>query len=309
MTKTDVGQFTWQRGLLRAGPLGRRIELRSTGGRHGTAAARVIYRPLRPVGRAAAFFDRLLMRVRLGPKVDNPLAFADAFLHLLPKDVDGMAFMHSSTPGRGIAALTASGRPRYVLKVGTRDDHCLRNEGHVLTELPSMGLPFHVPEVLFADFVEDHFVVMSRAWSNCRQAGLLSRAELLDITVALGRSGNGKCSVGHGDLAPWNILRTPQGLGIVDWESASLAQRPLRDVIHYLVQAGGHLRWVDARTVVRELTESRGILAQLATRIGCPQPEVDRALQSYFASLPAANIRRVRGFRDSVASKLGLKVA
>lgn len=308
MTEVDVGKFTWQRGLLRAGPLGRRIELRSTGGRHGTAAARVIYRPLRRAGQAAAFFDLLMMRMKIGPKVGNPLAFADTFLQALPKDVDGMAFMHSSTPGRGIAALTASGRPRYVLKVGTRDDQRLQNEGHVLTKLPSVGLPFHVPELLFADFVGDHYVVMSRAWSDCHQAGLLSRDELLDITAALGRLGNDKCSVEHGDLAPWNILRTPQGLGIVDWESASLAQRPLRDVIHYFVQAGAHLRWIDARSVVRELTAPQGTLAQLATRIDCPQSEIDQTLQCYFASAPTANIRRVRSFRNNVASKLGLRV-
>ncbi|WNZ11722.1 phosphotransferase [Streptomyces sp. 11x1] len=308
MTMADVSQFTWQRGLLRAGPLGRRIELRSTGGRHGTAAARTIDRPLRPVGRAAALFDQLVMRMRIGPKVDNPLAFADTLLHALPEDVDGMAFMHSSTPGRCVAALSASGRPRYVLKVGNGDDRRLQNEGEVLTEIPSMGLPFKVPELLFADFVGDHFVVMSRAWSNCRQAGLLSRDELLGITAALGRPDSGTCSLGHGDLAPWNILRTPQGLGIVDWECASLTQRPLRDVIHYLVQAGGHLRWIKARAVVRELIEPQGTLAQLATRIGCPQPEVDQALRSYFASAPAASVRRVGAFRDHVASKLGLKV-
>lgn len=309
MTEPDVAQFTWQRGLLRSGPLGRRVELRSTGGRHGTAAARVIYRPLRPAGRAAALFDQLMMRMRIGPKVDNPLAFADTFLHALPADVDGMAFMHSSTPGRCIAALSASGHPRYVLKVGTRDDHRLRNEGEVLAKLPSLGFPFRVPELLFADFMGDHFVVMSRAWPNCRQAGLLARDELLDITAALGGPGNSGRSVAHGDLAPWNILRTPQGLGIVDWESASLAQHPLRDVIHYLVQAGAHLRWIDVRRAVRELKHPQGTLAQLAGRLGCPQSLVDQALQAYFTTAPAAHIRRVRRFRDSVATGLGIRGA
>ncbi|GAB2728003.1 phosphotransferase [Streptomyces bullii] len=306
MTDVAVGRFTWQRGLLRAGPLGRRIELRSTGGRHGTAAARVIYRPLRPAGRAAAFFDQLLMRMRLGPRVGDPLAFVGPLLRSLPSDVDGMAFMHSSTPGRCIAALSASGRPRYVLKVGRRDDHRLQNEGRVLAELPSLGLPFRVPELLFADFTGDHFAVMSRAWPNCRQADLLPPDELLDIAAALAGPGNGRASMAHGDLAPWNILRTPQGLGIVDWESASPARHPLRDVIHYLVQAGAHLGWIDARSVVHELTGSQGTLARLADRISCPQPVVDHALRSYFSSAPAANIRRVRAFRDGIASQLGL---
>ncbi|MFE9773387.1 phosphotransferase [Streptomyces sp. NPDC005931] len=249
------------------------------------------------------------MRAKLGPRVGDPLdPLADKLLRLLPEDVDGMAFMHSSTPGRYIAALTCSGRPSHVLKVGTRDDQRLRNEGEVLTRLPSLGLPFHVPELLFADFVGDHFVVMSRAWTNCRRAELLSRDELLDITTALAGPGNGTSRLGHGDLAPWNILRTHQGLGILDWESASPARTPLWDAVHYLVQAGAHLGWIDARSVVRELTGPQGTLAQLATRIGCPRCEIDRTLRSYFTAVPATNIRRVRDFRGDVASKLGLAV-
>lgn len=306
MTEACVDRFAWQRGLLRAGPLGRRIELRSTGGRHGAAAARVIDRPLRPIGRAASFFDQLVMRMKMGPRVSDPLAYMDTFLHTLPADVDGMAFMHSSTPGRCIAALSTEGFPRYVLKIGTSDDHRLQNEGSFLGNLSGMRFPFSVPELLFAEFVGDHFVLMSRAWENSRQVGLLSRDALLDITGALAAAGNGSRSVVHGDFAPWNLLRTPQGLGLVDWESARFADEPLRDMIHYLVQAGAHLRWFDVRQVVSELTHPQGSLAQLVSHLGCPQSLAEEALRAYFTTYPSVSVRRVRHFRDSVASGVGV---
>ena len=42
---------------------------------------------------------------------------------------------------------------------------------------------------------------------------------------------------GHGDLAPWNLLRTADGWCIVDWEDASDDAPAFEDPLHYLVQA------------------------------------------------------------------------
>jgi phosphotransferase family enzyme len=42
----------------------------------------------------------------------------------------------------------------------------------------------------------------------------------------------------HGDLAPWNILRTNRGWALLDWEASDLAP-PFYDLFHYLVQ--GHV--------------------------------------------------------------------
>lgn len=42
----------------------------------------------------------------------------------------------------------------------------------------------------------------------------------------------------HGDLAPWNVLRGPEGaLGAVDWECGSLESMPHLDLAHYILQS------------------------------------------------------------------------
>jgi Phosphotransferase enzyme family len=42
----------------------------------------------------------------------------------------------------------------------------------------------------------------------------------------------------HGDLAPWNVLRTERGWALVDWEAWDVAP-PFYDLFHYLLQ--GHV--------------------------------------------------------------------
>jgi aminoglycoside phosphotransferase (APT) family kinase protein len=65
-----------------------------------------------------------------------------------------------------------------------------------------------------------------------------------DVARALGaffqtRSGSGKTGVGlsHGDCAPWNLLRTDRGWGLVDWEEAHDQGMPFFDLFHYLILA------------------------------------------------------------------------
>jgi hypothetical protein len=50
---------------------------------------------------------------------------------------------------------------------------------------------------------------------------------------------NGEAMVGpvHGDLAPWNLLRTGRGWALVDWEAARTDGPAFHDVFHFLFQA------------------------------------------------------------------------
>jgi hypothetical protein len=41
----------------------------------------------------------------------------------------------------------------------------------------------------------------------------------------------------HGDLAPWNLLRTAGGWALVDWEAARPAGPAFHDIVHFLFQA------------------------------------------------------------------------
>jgi hypothetical protein len=307
MTTCVLGRdSTWRSGLLRAGLPGRRIGLRTTGGSGAAAATRLIYRPSRPMGRVAALFDQTAARLSVGPRVENPLAGLESLPADFLADADSAAVIRSSMPGRILAATSAKGSPRHVLKIGRADDLPLRNEAEFLRMIPAAGPPFLVPELLFAGRVGDRYIIVTLAWPRSRPAGPLTRNELLGLTEFIGKSRVGGGSFVHGDLAPWNVLRTPEGLGVVDWEAAHLTDQPLRDLVHYLMQAGAHLRWADVRTVVRELTHPQGMAAELASRLGRPGSLVRDALHEYVAHSPAACVPRVRRFRERVADAAGL---
>ncbi|MDQ0762558.1 phosphotransferase [Streptomyces canus] len=244
--------------------------------------------------------------MNVGPQVANPLEDVEPFLHRFLRDADGAAFMHSSMPGRCIIALSSGGNPCYVLKIGRADDHPLRNEAEFLMKVSGMRLGFRVPELVYADSVGERYVVVTHAWRKARLAGPLSRSEVLGITEVLGATKTGNASLIHGDLAPWNVLRTPGQIGVIDWEAARFADQPLGDLIHYLVQAGAILRWVDVPTVVRELTHPRGMVVELAARLGLPRSQVAEGVHAYFTSFPPVSVKRVRRFREDVAVAVGV---
>ena len=296
----------WRRGLLRAGPLGRRVELRTTGGRNGAAAARVIDRPSRAMGRVASFLDQFVVRANVGPRSADPLAAVEPSLRRFLNEADGAACMHSSMPGRSIAALVAGESPRYVLKIGRSDDRPLRNEAEFLKGTAGMGLSFQVPELAYADSAGGHYVVVTHAWRHARLAGMLTRDELLGITEDLATAAPGGGCLVHGDLAPWNVLRTPEGIGVIDWETATFADQPLRDLIHYVVQAGAILRWTDVSAVARELTHPRGLVCELASRLGLARSQADEAVHAYFTGLRPVTVRQVQRFQDEVAAAAGV---
>lgn len=61
----------------------------------------------------------------------------------------------------------------------------------------------------------------------------------------------------HGDAAPWNLLRTPRGWALVDWESAGEAPA-FHDVCHYIVQSHALLGRPSASTIIEGFCRGRG---------------------------------------------------
>lgn len=54
----------------------------------------------------------------------------------------------------------------------------------------------------------------------------------------------------HGDFAPWNVIRTPQGnLTAIDWEYGSTEGFPYLDALHWVLQVSALIRkWSPSRT-------------------------------------------------------------
>jgi glycosyltransferase involved in cell wall biosynthesis len=117
---------------------------------------------------------------------------------------------------------------------------------------------------------------------------------------AAGRRPDGT-GTGHGDVAPWNLLRTPGGWYLVDWESAGHDHAPYEDLFHFLVQSHGLLGRPRARTILDGL-RGRGWVADCilayATGAGIDVEDADRWLAAYLrASLETLDLTRDDGRR------------
>ena len=78
--------------------------------------------------------------------------------------------------------------------------------------------------------------------------------EALVVAVALARGSERDGPVVHGDFAPWNLLRTPDGVGLVDWESSRFELDPLYDLAHFVTSKGALLSSHQPADAVRLLT-------------------------------------------------------
>jgi len=85
-----------------------------------------------------------------------------------------------------------------------------------------------------------------------------------DVAASLGRfhaassRDGGSKGPAHGDMAPWNLLRTERGWIVIDWEYAFEDAPPLYDLFHFLVQSAGHLRRPRVDRVLHDLRTGDG---------------------------------------------------
>ena len=192
-------------------------------GRIGWEAARVMARA--PLIRALAKTQAL-----------EPIA---TLRDLVPSD-GGVAVFRGNVPGRLLLLiLDAKGRELAFAKIADDDVGIakLAVEAANLARLgPLLRSPLSSPKILVA---EDGLLVTEPvAWLPRARPWRLH----IELARAIGRF-NGEVRTGsvdhpgHGDFAPWNVMRTHDGWSLIDWESAKPKAQPFADPFHYLVQA------------------------------------------------------------------------
>lgn len=97
--------------------------------------------------------------------------------------------------------------------------------------------PFHEPVVLFDD------ALVEPSWRTAFRAALDAVAD------AIGRYRD-PLRVVHGDLNPWNVMVTQQGLAVFDFEDVMWAH-PIQDIATSLYYFDGRPEWQEARSAFR----------------------------------------------------------
>jgi RecA/RadA recombinase len=123
---------------------------------------------------------------------------------------------------------------------------------------------------------------------------------------ARGREPDGT-GYGHGDVAPWNLLRTSDGWCLVDWESAGSGHLPFDDLFHFLVQGHALLGHPTTEAILHGLDGGGWIGACLrayADAAGVYVHTAEEHLQRYLTSTEALlDLRKVDARRGAVARR------
>ncbi|HYZ13522.1 MAG TPA: hypothetical protein VFA08_07950 [Actinomycetota bacterium] len=235
------------------------------GPRATTAAALSIYQPVTGRGRVAWGAARLAAHAgafRLLPRGDAPPArVREAIAQFVPRGAT-LAAMRANHPGRHVVAIVNQyGQTSAIAKVADDDEgrERLRAEAESLDRFsPYITRPVTVPRVIAHE--DGVLVLESVTWQPRPVPSRLP----IDVARACGllyrrtASADGSRGAAHGDLAPWNVLRTETGWTLVDWEDASEDAPPFIDVLHYLVQAHALLRRPTRRDLLASVRTGRG---------------------------------------------------
>ncbi|MBI4261130.1 MAG: phosphotransferase [Actinobacteria bacterium] len=266
--------------------------------------AQLAYRAGQLVARAGGF--------RLLPRGDAPpRAVREAVAPYVPAG-GTLAVRRAERPGRFVALiLRPDGRPEAVAKVALTDEgrEALAGEGRALeTFRPLLAPPLSAPAVV--DRSDDVLVLQAVPWRPRLRPWRLPE----DVAAAIGRFWRatgpaGQAAPGHGDLAPWNLLWTPSGWALVDWEEAGWEAPPFHDVFHYLVQ-GCALVGRPSRTAIVDGLRGRGWVGRAlrahAEGAGLPPEGAGEALAAYLRSSRAVVDPAARGVRSALRTRTEL---
>ena len=206
-------------------------------------ASLLVYQPMLP--RANAAWQATRLAASLGVMRLSPRA------HVPPRDVRRLIAPHLSQGGTfALSKGNGPGRFSALLFDGQHNPYAwakLRTDPSGVEELVLEGSairrfgsqlppPLYAPDIL----VEAEGVLLLRflPWQARRRPWLMD----VEVAGALGsffRRGadSGPAGYVHGDCAPWNLLRTPSGWCLIDWEMASDDGVPFFDLFHYLFRS------------------------------------------------------------------------
>ncbi len=254
------------------------------GPRRISRAALRIYNPMTRRGLVAWQVARALAALgalRMLPRAEPPPVDVRRLLAPWTPPGGAMAIARGSLPGRHFALLLdGEGREAAWAKIATDTEgrRLLVGEARNLEGMRQrLSPPLSAPAVLSVE--EGLLVLEAVAWEPRARPWLLP----LDVAEALGAFAGEMPPRCHGDVAPWNLLRTRAGWRLVDWEHAGEGI-PFQDLFHFLFRAHVHLGRPRYRSLLTGL-DGRGQVGRAihayARGAGHPPSEVPSYLAAY----------------------------
>jgi len=194
--------------------------------------------------------------------------------------------LHARESGRWLFALTNRDGLGAVVKLGPADDEGLAREAAMLSTLAAgSGGALVIPGVRWHGVHDGRYVIVTDLVTRRRASAEPGLEDALTAACALATSSCG--FVVHGDLAPWNIVPTADGLALVDWEDSRLDDDPLHDLAHYVTRSGALLRVWGPDAAVRHLCARGSVGRRYLEKIGLESDSAGEHLARYLRR-PAA---------------------
>jgi hypothetical protein len=292
----------WQRVL----PTPRRLAVWSTAGRSGMAATRVIYQPRRARARLASAVVARAMPARWSraasvPKIDSILEqAATSYVH--------GAAMYAREPDRWLFALMESDARGVVVKLGRLDDDGMRHEIETMTALAGVDVPFRSAKVRWSGEIDGRLVLVTEIITRDGGRGEAGLEEALSASCALAKTPLG--FVVHGDLAPWNIVKTADGLALVDWEASRFEEDPLFDLTHYVTRVGALIGSWKPEAAVKHLTAPGSVGWRYLEALGLDARSAPEQVTRYLRrAAQATSTKPLRSYESAMADVVDRRAA
>lgn len=226
------------------------------GPRRSALSAFSIYQPVTLRGRSGWEAGRALAATglfRVWPRGAGPPEAVRTIVAPFMPPRSTLAVLRPNHPHRFVAMILGhDGRPHAVAKVALDDAGRLALEaeaGNLVSFGRLLQPPLRAPRIL--DVAPGLLLLEAVRWSARARPWVLPPDVAHGLGLAYSASSDGDREVGmaHGDCAPWNLLRAPDGWVLVDWEGARADAPPFFDIAHYLVQGHSLL----GRPTLREL--------------------------------------------------------
>lgn len=260
-----------------------RLDMRATGARTDALA---LYRPSRLRAKAVWPISQTLVRRGVARSADAPIGDVATLWRRLDIAADSVVTMRSSTVGRLLIGVTNHAQTRrLVVKLGGPDDERLHNEAAFLEALRNAPPPVRVPSVVWRGEWQGQFVLATE-WEVAVDNARPPLSDVADLCTALVNGSGTIGSVTHGDMAPWNFVRSKHGLLLVDWEYARRERRPLIDLAHYVIQTGALLRAWSPAEALDLLCDERSIGIDHLGKVGADASDAPALVAEYLRSWP-----------------------
>jgi hypothetical protein len=231
------------------------------------AAARVLYQPRRRASIAGQAVARFLpVRRRRSSPPPEILSLGEEVAARAGVEFGAAAVVHVRETDRWLFAILSSHTRGAFAKLGRCDDVGLAREASTLRAVAAADGSIRIPSLRWHGSLAGRSVIVTDIVQRRKGTADPGLDDAFAAACTLARMPGG--FVVHGDLAPWNMVPTEDGVVLVDWEESRIQDDPLYDLAHYVTRVGALLRSWRPAAAVRHLMQPGSVGSRYLVELG-----------------------------------------